>query len=141
LSLPLTSSTPTSASTNTRCNTSNPDASVYSVHGNQTCSSISFVKKVSTPVLKDINALDSACSSLRSNQTICLPSQCAIHRVTANDTCSSIINSLDHKVNTANFRSWNPSINVDCSNINSFEGDYLCVRYFPQCYYLLIESF
>ena len=129
LSLPLTSATPTTTATNSRCNTSDPNALLYRVHGNASCSAISRAKKVSTPALKDMNALGASCSYLHANQTLCLPSKCAIHRVMKNDTCSSIINSLDHEISSATFRSWNPAINVDCSNLNSFVNDYLCVRY------------
>ncbi|OJJ85956.1 LysM peptidoglycan-binding domain-containing protein [Aspergillus glaucus CBS 516.65] len=71
---------------------------------------------------------------LQANQVFCLPSQCAIHEVKANETCTSIVDSLGHTVSTATFRSWNPSINVDCSNVDAFVGDYLCVSHFFYSY-------
>lgn len=125
-----TSATATSMVTsNARCNTSDPDARLYTVRSNQTCVDISSANNVSTPALQNMNALDTTCSHLFANQTLCLPSECAIHRVKTNETCSSILSSLDHEISISTFRSWNPSIMVDCSNIDSYVGDDLCIRY------------
>jgi hypothetical protein len=84
---------------------------------------------VSTPALQNMNALGASCGYLQVNQTLCLPSECATLRVGGNDTCSSILASLDHKISTVTFRSWNPNLNFDCSNIGPFVGKDLCVRY------------
>lgn len=125
-----TSSVSTSTTTsNARCNTSDPDARLYTVRSNQTCVDISSANNVSTPALQNMNALDSTCGHLFANQMLCLPSECAIHRVQTNETCSSILSSLDHDIATATFRSWNPSLMFDCSNIGSYVGDDICIRY------------
>ena len=114
---------------NTRCNTSDTESRLYTVQPNDTCVDISSANNVSTPALQNINALDHMCSHLFANQTLCLPSECAIHRIKANETCSSILSSVSHQVSTATFRSWNPSVMFDCSNIEYYVGYDLCIRY------------
>ncbi|KAF4211708.1 hypothetical protein CNMCM5878_002269 [Aspergillus fumigatiaffinis] len=58
--------------------------------------------------------------------TLCLPSVCDIHLVTANDTCSSIMGNLTRQISLTTFRSWNPRINSLCSNLQTLEGQYIC---------------
>ncbi|OQD97136.1 hypothetical protein PENSOL_c013G04724 [Penicillium solitum] len=123
-----TSGTSTTAPTsNARCNVTDPDTRTYRVQQNQTCVDISGMNNVSTPALQNMNALGASCGYLQVNQTLCLPSECATLRVGGNDTCSSILASLDHKISTVTFRSWNPNLNFDCSNIGPFVGKDLCV--------------
>ncbi|RAH84622.1 hypothetical protein BO86DRAFT_441488 [Aspergillus japonicus CBS 114.51] len=125
-----TSATTTSASNseNTRCNAA---TSWYTVVGNETCVDISRASNVSTPALVSLNALDLSCRYIAANQTLCLPSVCNIYRVSPNDTCASILGGLDREVSDAIFRSWNPSINAACSNLQTLVNGYICVRAVP----------
>ncbi|KAJ5712177.1 hypothetical protein N7488_006333, partial [Penicillium malachiteum] len=122
-----TVATSTATATNIRCNKTDTDQVLYTVQTNETCINISAAQNVSTPALEEINALDAACQYLTENQILCLPPSCSIYKVGANDTCSSIVATLSREVSTTIFRSWNPSINIDCSNLNSLIGEYLCV--------------
>ncbi|KAJ5650265.1 uncharacterized protein N7484_003988 [Penicillium longicatenatum] len=129
------SSTPTSTSTaiatagdNVRCNVTDPSWNTYVVpSANTTCVDISTIANVSTPALESINALGSDCSYLTKGQTLCLPDVCDIYKVSSNDTCTSILGKLRQQISTPTFRSWNPSINSACSNLQALEGEYICL--------------
>lgn len=130
------SSTPTSTSTaiatagdNVRCNVTDPNSNTYVVpSANTTCVDISTIANVSTPALESMNALGSDCSYLTKGQTLCLPDACDIYKVSPNDTCTSLLGKLRQQISTPTFRSWNPSINSACSNLQALEGEYICLR-------------
>ncbi|KGO65816.1 Peptidoglycan-binding Lysin subgroup [Penicillium italicum] len=129
------SSTPTSTSTaiatagdNVRCNVTDPSSNTYVVpSANTTCVDISTIANVSTPALESMNALGSDCSYLTKGQTLCLPDVCDIYKVSSNDTCTSILGKLRQQISTPTFRSWNPSINSACSNLQALKGEYICL--------------
>ncbi|KAJ5647848.1 hypothetical protein N7490_004220 [Penicillium lividum] len=56
-----------------------------------------------------------------------LPDVCDIYKVSSNDTCTSILGKLRQQISTPTFRSWNPSINSACSNLQALEGEYICL--------------
>lgn len=122
-----TSASPT-ATSNVRCNLTDTDTTVYNVQANDTCLSISAAQNVSTGLLASTNGLDSNCTYLTTNQSLCLPQICNVYMVQENNTCASIISGLSREVNLGAFLSWNLNINSLCSNIASLVGSYICIR-------------
>jgi LysM repeat protein len=116
------------ATTNARCNLTDTDTTVYTVQDGDSCLSISASQNVSTALLASTNGLDSNCTFLTTDQSLCLPLICDIYMVQENDTCDSIIESLSREVNLGAFLSWNSNINSICSNIASLVGTYICAR-------------
>ncbi|KAJ5653045.1 hypothetical protein N7490_000048 [Penicillium lividum] len=133
------SSTPTATTTgvatagdNVRCNITDPSSNLYVVPSTDTtCLDISTLANVSTPDLANMNALGPDCSYLMEDQTLCLPDVCEIYMVSSNDTCTSILGNLRYQISTPTFRSWNPTINSACSNLQALEGEYICIRPVP----------
>ncbi|KAJ5801102.1 uncharacterized protein N7518_003170 [Penicillium psychrosexuale] len=129
------SSTPTATTTavatagdNVRCNITDPSSNLYVVPSTDTtCLDISTLANVSTPDLANMNALGPDCSYLMEDQTLCLPDVCEIYMVSSNDTCTSILGNLRYQISTPTFRSWNPTINSACSNLQALEGEYICI--------------
>ncbi|KAJ5321616.1 hypothetical protein N7476_004618 [Penicillium atrosanguineum] len=129
------SSTPTATTTavatagdNVRCNITDPSSNLYVVPlTDTTCLDISTLANVSTPDLANMNALGPDCSYLMEDQTLCLPDVCEIYMVSSNDTCASILGNLRYQISTPTFRSWNPTINSACSNLQALEGEYICI--------------
>ncbi|KFY85060.1 hypothetical protein V498_07769, partial [Pseudogymnoascus sp. VKM F-4517 (FW-2822)] len=121
-----TSASPT-ATANVRCNLTDTDTTVYNAQANDTCLSISAAQNVSTGLLASTNGLDSNCTYLTTNQTLCLPQICNVYMVQENNTCASIITGLSREVNLGAFLSWNININSLCSNIASLVGSYICI--------------
>ncbi|GIJ86390.1 hypothetical protein Asppvi_005278 [Aspergillus pseudoviridinutans] len=115
------------AEKNVRCNITNPSSTLYVASANQTCLQISAAANVSTPSLASINALGPNCSYLTANQTLCLPEVCDIYMVSPNDTCASILGNLRREISIPTFRSWNPTINSACSNLQALQGQYICL--------------
>ncbi|XRM44387.1 hypothetical protein ABZX51_007529 [Aspergillus tubingensis] len=112
---------------NIRCNITDPSSVLYVVSANQTCLDISVAANVSTPTLANINALGPDCNYLTENQTLCLPDVCDLYMVSVNDTCASILGDLRREISTPTFRSWNPTINSACSNLQALIGQYICL--------------
>lgn len=117
-----------SSAATSRCNISDPNVDLYTVQGNETCVDISLASNVSTPLLADLNALGVGCQYLIANKTLCLPGICSIYLVQPNDTCTSILSNISRKVSLPIFRSWNPRVNSQCSNLNTLVDQYICLR-------------
>ncbi|KAK9794210.1 putative Carbohydrate-binding module family 18 protein [Seiridium cardinale] len=121
-----TSAAATEAS-NVRCNATDSSASLYEVQVGDSCLSISASQNVSTGALANTNALDLNCTYLTTGESLCLPEICEIYQVQENDTCNSVLESLERQVSVQTFISWNSNLNSQCSNIQSLSGTYVCI--------------
>lgn len=112
-----------------RCNVTDPDATVYIVESGDTCVSISVGQNVSTSALINLNSLDMSCTHLAAGVNICLPEVCEIYRVKESDTVKSIVAGLSSEVSVPQFVAWNANLNSlrSTENLTSIAGKYICV--------------
>jgi hypothetical protein len=90
---------------------------------------VALAHNVSTYGLTSENHLDLYCNNFAAavNSTICLPGKCTPYVWQGNDTCDSVVSSLDG-VTVPQFLSWNPMFNALCLNTASFVGNVVCLR-------------
>lgn len=110
-----------------RCNVRDPNVDLYTCKGTKRVW-ISLWPPMCPPLLADLNALGVGCQYLIANKTLCLPGICSIYLVQPNDTCTSILSNISRKVSLPIFRSWNPRVNSQCSNLNTLVDQYICLR-------------
>lgn len=112
-----------------RCNTTDPDQTVYKVESGDTCLSISAAQNVSTSALINLNSLDTGCTHIVAGAEICLPDVCEIYRVQETDTIDKIVASLSRQVSVPQFVAWNANLNSAQSsqNLTAVSGKYICV--------------
>jgi hypothetical protein len=112
-----------------RCNTTDPDQTVYKVESGDTCVSISVAQNVSSSALINLNSLDMGCTHIVAGANICLPDVCEIYRVQETDTIDKIVASLSRQVSVPQFVAWNANLNSAQSseNLTAIAGKYICV--------------
>ncbi|KAJ5094624.1 hypothetical protein N7456_010485, partial [Penicillium angulare] len=112
-----------------RCNTTDPDQTVYKVESGDTCVSISAAQNVSTSALINLNSLDMGCTHIEVGSKICLPDVCEIYRAQKTDTIDSIVAGLSRQVSVPQFVAWNANLNSaqSSANLSSIAGKYICV--------------
>ncbi|CAO2651320.1 Nn.00g096170.m01.CDS01 [Neocucurbitaria sp. VM-36] len=97
-----------------------------SLGGNDTCETVSMRYNVSTSNILSRNSIPwTACQGLGSYGSLCLPEECAIHKLDPMDTCENI--TAQYGVTDVQFLAWNPNINALCNNLEPYVGDYVCV--------------
>lgn len=112
-----------------RCNTTDPDQTVYKVESGDTCVAISAAQNVSTSALINLNSLDMGCTHIVLGAEICLPDVCEVYRVHKTDTIDSIVAGLSRQVSVPQFVAWNANLNSvqSSENLTSIAGKYICV--------------
>jgi len=128
---------PTSYALNSTATTSVPTttpscSSPYLVQSGDTCDSIALAQNVSTFSIVTAGSLSPDCSNLQAGSSLCLPSSCNLYRVQYDDTCDSIL-AANTNVTATNLLSWNPNINVLCTNIDYFVLTLICLRCVKSC--------
>ncbi|KAJ5121576.1 uncharacterized protein N7515_009537 [Penicillium bovifimosum] len=111
-----------------RCNTTDPDQTVYKVESGDSCVSISAAQNVSTSALINLNSLDMGCTHIVVGADICLPDVCEIYRVQKTDTIEKIVASLSRQVSVPQFIAWNANLNSvqRSENLTAIAGKYIC---------------
>jgi hypothetical protein len=100
--------------------------SPLTVQPGDTCSIIAQRYNVSSDNILSKNSLPwNACDNLAAYGLLCLPDQCAVHKLDSLDTCEGI--ATRYSISDTQFLTWNPNINSLCSNLNNFIDSYLCV--------------
>jgi hypothetical protein len=102
-------------------------SSPYLVQSGDTCDSIALAYNVSTFSIITAGSLSPDCGNLQACSSLCLPSSCNLYRVQYDDTCESIL-AANTNVTGTNLLSWNPNINVLCTNIGYFVQTLICLR-------------
>ncbi|KAJ5726219.1 uncharacterized protein N7483_007576 [Penicillium malachiteum] len=112
-----------------RCNTTDPDQTVYKVESGETCVSISEAQNVSTSALINLNSLDMWCTHIMVGLEICLPDVCEVYRVQEADTIDNIVAGFSRQVSVPQFVAWNANLNSmpSSENLTSISGRYICV--------------
>ena len=98
----------------------------YTIQSGDTCQKISESQGIGTDWLLSDNSLKAYCHDFPTSGTLCLSNTCRTYTVKANDTCSAIASA--NNITTAQLRSWNPSINVGCNNIETWIGYQICIE-------------
>ncbi|RYP81114.1 hypothetical protein DL770_005977 [Monosporascus sp. CRB-9-2] len=100
--------------------------SPYEVQSGDSCDSIATSRGVSTyAVIKAANT-DPDCINLRVGAKLCLPEPCTLYRVQYDDTCESILASISG-VRANDLLTWNPNLNLLCTNIDTMYTKLICV--------------
>ncbi|EFR02316.1 hypothetical protein MGYG_05313 [Nannizzia gypsea CBS 118893] len=101
------------------------DHSEITAEPNDTCISISGSHSVSTYHLIQENAMDFACRDLpRRSHYLCLPLHCKTHQLGITEDCHSLAE--DFNITMTELLDWNPMINSNCTNLDSWRGWHLC---------------
>ncbi|OJJ37014.1 hypothetical protein ASPWEDRAFT_170511 [Aspergillus wentii DTO 134E9] len=95
------------------------------IHPGDTCDSIAAAQNISTWQLLSDNGLPGGCTDFPSNGTLCITGTCQTHLMTKNDTCQGI--AKQYGITITQFRTWNPSLNGRCTNLDIVKGHYVCV--------------
>ncbi|PGH27226.1 hypothetical protein AJ80_01183 [Polytolypa hystricis UAMH7299] len=104
--------------------------SFHTANAEDTVNSIAESLSVATDRLLTYNGLPLNFNGPFSTVTeLCLDevSKCLIHQVVAADTCSSLVTLSGDAVDEFMLQSWNPTIGVDCANLESMLGKYICI--------------
>ncbi len=72
-----------------------------------------------------LNNLLPDCSLLTTGHSLCLPKSCTTYTVKASDSCESI--AYNNGITVNNLRSYNPTINPTCTNLNTTDGSVVCI--------------
>lgn len=97
----------------------------YTVAQEDTCECISLDASVGTDNMIIRNSLDYQCHDLTPGMEICLEDTCDLHQVAAEDTCDKIVAGQDYQL--TQLISWNPTIHMDCDNLDTMVGRYICI--------------
>ncbi|PPQ88791.1 hypothetical protein CVT25_010476 [Psilocybe cyanescens] len=89
----------------------------YTVQAGDDPQAIAVAHGVPTGPLKTLNGIFPDGTNLVAGQDLCLPRTCPIYLVQANDNCAAVASA--HSLTFAQLVSYNPSINMDCSNLIS----------------------
>lgn len=81
--------------------------------------------KVSANGVISLNSLGQKCEDLRQGRTICLPENCALHKISKIDDYKSIASK--YKTTKYLLLAWNPMLDPKCTNINDYVGWHACV--------------
>ena len=96
----------------------------YQIQPADDCHSISQAQKIATNWLLTDNLLPAYCANFPKNGSLCIVNTCATYTVQANETCSSI--AASQNVTVAQLKSWNPVLDLSCSNIYRSAGSQIC---------------
>ncbi|EGD85938.2 hypothetical protein H112_06859 [Trichophyton rubrum D6] len=92
---------------------------------NDTCINLSGSHNVSTFHLIQENAMDFAHNDLpRRSHYLCLPLHCTTRQLGTVEDCNSLVEDLD--ITMEKLLNWNPMINSNCTNLDSWRGWHLC---------------
>lgn len=80
---------------------------------------------ISTSWLLTDNDLTANCVNFPTSGELCLINTCDVYTVQLNDTCLSIPKVAN--ITQAQLKSWNPSIDAGCYNLDSMVGDNVCI--------------
>jgi LysM repeat protein len=97
----------------------------YTIKSGDTCKSISKAQGISTNWLLLDNNLPAYCSNFPTSGSLCLTHTCKTYTVKQNDTCKSI--SSAYNMTQAQLLSWNPVLDLGCTNMNKSSGYEICV--------------
>lgn len=101
----------------------------YTVKDGDTCNSIAIAHNVSTFSLLYENNLQAYCQSFpASGSDICLPAQCDIYTVQANQTCWDVVQAQASGITLTQIQAWNNNVNLLCGNLDDLVGSQICVR-------------
>jgi LysM repeat protein len=110
--------------------TPTPCPDTYTIQAGDDCNKISIAHNVSTYSLLYENELQAYCRDFpKAGTNLCLPKQCDIYTLQANDTCYSVAQSQPSHVTITQIIAWNNNLNAECSNINQQVGSQICVRF------------
>ncbi|KAL3423876.1 LysM domain-containing protein [Phlyctema vagabunda] len=97
----------------------------YTIQAGDDCHSISQSQSIGTSWLLADNDLTSACVDFPVSGSLCLVNTCTIYTIQMNDTCKTV--SRAHNITETQFKSWNPSVNAGCYNLERMVGDQVCI--------------
>ncbi len=97
----------------------------YTIKAGDTCQSISKAQQIGTNWLLTDNSLPAYCAGFPTSGLLCLNHTCPTYTVRANDTCNGIAST--YNLTIAQFFTWNPVIDVACSNLNKSLGHEICI--------------
>jgi hypothetical protein len=121
-----TTSMPTPTYTETRQTPTYTCESKYTIREDDTCTSISRDKEVSTFSLLRVNKLPSLCSFFPGAGTeICIPQKCKTYNVLPFDTCDRI--AKKRGLTTAQIVEYNPNLNSRCGNLQLLRWQVICL--------------
>ncbi|KAI1860784.1 uncharacterized protein JN550_011246 [Neoarthrinium moseri] len=100
--------------------------SPYTVQEGDTCDSIATSKGVSTLSIVKAGRTDPDCTTLQVGANLCLPEPCTVYRVQYDDTCQSIIDSVEG-LRATDLLTWNANINPLCSNLGAIAKSLICI--------------
>jgi hypothetical protein len=126
--------TPTSALPTPTC------VGTHTITNTDNCSSVALAHNISTYDIQYLNNIIDCdnITDVTNNKTVggslCYRDSCSLHKVTSDDTCASIVATGNGAFSLPQFQSWNPSIQLGCSNLWELVGEYLCVRYVNRIY-------
>lgn len=105
-------------------------AATVTVGPGDTCYSISIAHNVSTFELLYNNGLEAYCSNFPTAGTkLCLPPQCSVYTVRANDSCWGIAAANHNAFTISQLISWNGNMNRGCSNLDQLVGSQICTSF------------
>lgn len=99
-------------------------ATTYTVQAGDTCQSIAIANSVAQGTLWAINNLTPDCSLMAVGESLCLPKQCDVYTLEPTDSCWSV--ALANSIGFSSLLGYNPTINSDCSNLNT-TGPIICI--------------
>ncbi|KAF3221789.1 hypothetical protein TWF106_000153 [Orbilia oligospora] len=107
-----------------------PCIQTYKPAATDTPESVAILKKVPTDRLLQYNNLPlNHNTTFPTGKVLCLDnvSPCFLQKVSATDTCSSFLQAIGYNVTENMFRSWNPTIGMDCTNLKYMINKYICL--------------
>ncbi|KAI1158006.1 hypothetical protein F5B18DRAFT_668603 [Nemania serpens] len=124
--MPITATT-LSSSTVSVTPTTTPTCSgkTYKVSLSDTCRSIAQSQGIGVGWLVSDNSLNAYCAGFNATGTLCIQNTCTTYTVKAGDTCSTIAKA--NNVTSSQIISWNPILDVTCSNIGVSLNDPICI--------------
>lgn len=96
------------------------------VASGDSCASVARNNGVSTQGLRAQNGLSKDCTLPVIGTTLCLPETCDLYLLRRGDDCDAI--ATQHSTSVSRLVAWNPMLNIECTNLNEWEDDYICVR-------------
>ncbi|RAH72482.1 uncharacterized protein BO66DRAFT_436149 [Aspergillus aculeatinus CBS 121060] len=124
-SVPSTTTASSPASSSIPKPTVTCDGTRYAIQPGDNCTSISLQQSIATIWLLLDNRLTAYCRDFPTNGTLCLVNKCKVYTVRPGDTCGRIASG--HNISVAQFRDWNPNIDIGCYNLKQWVGYQVCV--------------
>lgn len=100
----------------------------YTVAAGDDCNGVAFAHNVSTFALLYQNNLNPFCADFVPGVEVCLPLECDVRIVQANDTCLGVVQSTEAQITVTQLQAWNPNINMICGNLPRMNGTVICTR-------------